>query len=806
MAAASAWNLRYALRSLRRSPAFVALTVSTLGLAIGATDGIWSVLDTVLLDPLPYPHADRLVVLMGTAPGSDLPEEFPLAPEFYLQYREQADLLDGVAIFDSFTSTLRTEDRVERIRMSMPTADLFDTLEVRPILGRLPAPEDEDRVAVISHTLWLGWFGGDPAVIGRTYQMAGAPRTVIGVMGPEFRFPDDGSLLWIPAVFREEDFEPGRFGRPLVARLAPGATREALVEQLRHVARQLPERWGGTPAYARLIEQYRPIVRPLGEVIVGAVAAPLWVLFGAAAIVLLIACANVANLFMVRFERRQRDLAVRRALGATRGHLIRIQLTEAAVVAALAGVVALALAWATVPMLLRAAPPNVPRLDQVAVSGTTLVFTLFACVVAALLCGLMPAVRSSLASVDRLRDGGRGTTRRRHWARNGLVVAQTALALVLLIGSGLLVRSFRELRSVDPGYDTEDLFTFQIAPEEAHLTDGPSWARFHLGFMDRLRAMPSVESVGVVENVPLNEGVQSLRFRTEGSGAEADTGPLLGVTWTGGDYFRTMGIDLLGGRGFSTGDPSIEIGNVILSRSAADVLWPGQDPIGRRVQREDSEHWHTVIGVVEDVLQNDFRTKAEPLLYYPLIGPTPDAWVITTPAYVIKTKRAEEIAPEVRALVSEVAPSAPMYRVFTMAGLAEDSMVALSFTMLTLGIASTLALILGAVGLFGVLSFVVAERTQEIGVRMALGARAAQVRRMVLSQGARVAALGVALGALGAVAATRALGSLLFGVAALDLATFALMSAALVAVALLASWLPARRASSVDPIVALRTE
>ncbi len=235
-------------------------------------------------------------------------------------------------------------------------------------------------------------------------------------------------------------------------------------------------------------------------------------------------------------------------------------------------------------------------------------------------------------------------------------------------------------------------------------------------------------------------------------------------------------------------------------------MWPGQDPIGRRVQREDSEHWHTVVGVVEDVLQNDFRTKAEPLLYYPLIGPTPDAWVITTPAYVIKTERAEEIAPEVRALVSEVAPSAPMYRVFTMAGLAEDSMVALSFTMLTLGIASTLALVLGAVGLFGVLSFVVAERTQEIGVRMALGAQAAQVSRMVLSQGARVAALGVALGAIGAVAATRALGSLLYGVAALDLTTFAVMSAAMVAVALLASWLPARRASSVDPIVALRIE
>jgi hypothetical protein len=300
--------------------------------------------------------------------------------------------------------------------------------------------------------------------------------------------------------------------------------------------------------------------------------------------------------------------------------------------------------------------------------------------------------------------------------------------------------------------------------------------------------------------------VQSSRFQIEGNGAEADTGPLLGVTWTGGDYFRTMGIDLLRGRPFAANAVEAEVSNVVLSKSAADLLWPNQDPIGRRLKREDLASWHSVVGVVEDVLQYDFRLQAEPLVYYPLVGPTPESWTITTPAYVIKTSRAEEIAPEVRALVREVSPSAPMYRVFTMAGLASDSMVDLEFTMLTLGIASALALVLGAVGLFGVLSFVVAERTQEIGVRMALGAQARQVRRMVLSQGARVAALGVVLGALGAVAATRALGSLLFGVAALDLGTFAVMSLAMVAVALLASYLPARRASSVDPIVALRTE
>jgi predicted permease len=610
----------------------------------------------------------------------------------------------------------------------------------------------------------------------------------------------------MPADIREQDFTPGRFGFPLVGRLKPGATREAVTEQLAGIARTLPERYGGSPAYARLIEQFRPVVVPLEERLRGSVAGPIWVLFAAAAIVLLIACANVANLFMVRFERRQRDLAIRRALGAGRGHLIGIQLTEAAVVAALAALLALALARAMVPLVLRAAPPNVPGLDRVTVSGSTLLATLGAAVLAALLCGLIPAVRSSLADAARLRDGGRGTTRRRHWGRNALVVAQTAMALVLLIGSGLLVRSFQNLRAVDPGYETEDLFTFQIAPEQAQLTDGPTFARFHLGFLDRLRALPSVESAGIIENIPLNEGVESDRFRVEGAGTEQDTGALVGFTWAGGDYFETMGIELLSGRAFTGGDPATEISNLMVSRKAADLLWPGQDPIGRRVQREGGETWHTVIGVVEDVMQDDFRNEPAPLLYYPLIGPTPDAWAITTPAYVLKTRRAEEIAPEVRELVREVAPEAPMYRVFTMAGLAEDSMVDVSFTMLALGVAAALALVLGAVGLFGVLSFVVAERTQEIGLRMALGARAGQVLRMVLTQGARVTLLGAVVGSLAALAATRALGSLLFGVGALDLATFVVMSAAMVAAALLASYLPARRASSVDPMVALRTE
>lgn len=798
-------DLQHALRALRRSPGFAVVTVGTLGLAIGVNAGMFSVVDTVLLKPLPFQNADRIVHIAATAPGSELPNEFGVSSEFFVQYKEQSKLLEDLSTYNSFTSTLRVDDRVERIRMSQPTNSMYSTLGAKPILGRVPVAADDENVAVISYVLWTTWFNRDSAVVGRSYYMSGAKRTIVGIMGPNFKFPSEDTMLWMSAEIHAAGIKPGRFGTTLIGRMKPGVTIEALTTELTTLSKQLPARFGGTANYAKLIQQHRAIARPIKDQLVGPIASSLWVMLGAVAMVLLIACANVANLFMVRSEGRQRDLAVRRAIGATRGQLIRSQMSESIVVAGLAAAFAVMLAAVSLPALVRAAPRGVPRLTEAGISPTMLLFTLAIAILTALACGLVPAVRSSAPDLRRLRDGTRGSTGSRNWIRDGLVVGQTALALVLLIGSGLLVRSFQELRKVNPGYDTKDVFTFQIAPEGASIHGAAAYARFHTNFMARLAALPGVKSVGVVENVPLNESTSSARFRGEDN-SDLSGGSTLNFTFTAGDYFKTMEIAVRSGRTFTDDDQFVTRGNVIISKSAANALWPGKDAVGRRLLQDNDKTWNTVVGVVDDVRQDAFRDTPQALVYYPLVGPTDSSWAISSPAYVIKTTRAETIAPEVRALVHEVAPYAPMYRIYTMKKLASDSMIELAFTMLTLGITSMLALILGAVGLYGVLSYVVTARTREIGVRMALGAEASRVRRMVVAQGARVVLVGVVVGAVVAGVSAKSLGSLLFGVAAFDPATFVGMSLSLMLVGLLASYIPARRASNVDPIESLRGE
>jgi putative ABC transport system permease protein len=801
-------DFRHAARSLARAPGFTLVVVGTLALAIGANATIFSVVNAVLLEPLPYPHADRLVHIAGTAPGTDQPEELGVPDELYFEYRESAPAIEDAALYGSGSATSRAEGHVDQLFLTQATPSFFTTLGARALHGRLPTDDDENDVVVISHWLWRTWFGSDPAVINRSYTFANATRTVIGIMPPEFRFPDERVAFWIPMPLRAAQVTPGGFGPRMVARLKPGTDRAMLVAQLEPLPRRVQERLGGPAPYVRIMERYRPVVTPLGEHLVAGISTPLWILLGTVGIVFLIACANVASLFTVRAENRRQDLVVRSALGAGRGDLVRSQLTEALLLAAAGGAAGALIAWAGVPLLVRAAPEAVaggfrgapiPGLATAGLDVTALLFTVGISVLAACAFGLLPALRFSGSRLGSVQHAGRGIVGG-NLTRDALVVLQTAAALVLLVGAALLMRSFWQLSHVDAGYDTEGIFTFQIAANRPDLNDRASMSRFQYTLMDRLKALPGVESVGYITTLPLDEGAGSQNITTprlEASGAEA---PLVRFAGAGGAYFQTMGIDLVRGRYFDRVEEERGLPFVIISQSAARLLFPGEDPIGQQLRPAvGSQPWGTVIGVVEDVLIDDLRRKSpEPMAYLPTVS--------SSPAYVVKSARAEQLEPEVRAILRELIPTSPMYRIFTMKQLAAKAMANLSFTMLMVTIAAALALVLGAVGLYGVLSYRVTRRAREIGVRMALGAEAKTVRRMFVWQGGRVALAGIAVGTLAAVGLTTYLQTLLFNVGRLDGTAFAATAAVMLAVALLASYIPALRASRVDPVVALRAE
>jgi predicted permease len=798
-------DVRHAWRSLLRTPAFLVAAVGTLSLAIGAVAGMFNVVNKVMLETLPFRGADRLVYLMGTAPESDLPARYDLSTEFYVHYKERSKLIDGLFAVPGGTATFQAGDRVERILMAWPTNEMYATLGVRPQIGRLPVAADGREAIVISDQLWTSWFGRDSSVIGKRFFSRSGMKQIIGVMPPEFRFPDDNTLLWESNEMRLAGQPLGNVGLPIVARMKQGVTAEQLAAELTRLAKELPERFGTTPNYTRFINQHRALVVPVADRLIGpTIKRSLLILLGAVVVALLIACANVANLFVVRAETRRRDLTVRRAIGASSAQLVRFQMAEAFAVAIASGILALFIAAVTLPLFLRAAPEGIPRIAHVRLDAPTLAATFGLVVLVALACGAAPALRALSTDLTALRDGGRRSTGRRPWGRDMLVVAQTALSLVLLIGSALLVQSFQRLRRVSPGYDIHGIYTFQFAPEGPGLRDGPSRGRLSVSVMDRLRALPGVTSVGAVDNIPLDEGTRPFPVRSADMPASAPP-LLLNMTFTGGDYFKAMSIPLLRGRRFSDDEAITPNTNVVISRSAAERLWPGEDALGHDIRPDVFDQdtlTFTVVGVVGDVKQNDWRQGGEAIVYFPMSAP----WSPGSPAYVVKSSRAESLRREVRAIVREIAPDAPVYREFTMEFLARRSMLQLSFTALTLGVMSALALVLGMLGLYGVLSYLVAQRTREIGVRMALGATASAMRRQVVAHGATMVFAGVVIGVGAAMASTRFLGTLLFGVKAVDPLVFAVMSLAMIGVGMLASYLPARRASNVDPITALRSD
>jgi putative ABC transport system permease protein len=810
-------DVRHAVRGLVRKPFFTALAGLTLAVGIGANTAIFSVVDSVLLNPLPYPESDRILSVNHTAPGLNLPV-IPYSESMYLLYAEQGRTLERLAAYNRDNVNLMLGGEPERVSSARVTEGFFEVLGVRPALGRGFQP-GEDRagaepLAVLGHGVWERSFGGDPGVVGRVVEMDGVQRRVVGVMPEGFDFPE-GVELWKPVDIDPLDADAGSFSMPGIARMAAGETVATVNGELDQLLLRFADANADDLPRSMLAQAgMRADAKPLKELFVEDLAQALWVVLGTVGFVLLIACANVANLFLVRAESRQREQAVRTALGATRSDMMRYYLTESVALGVGAGVVGLGIAMVGVPALLGIAPVDMPRASEVGIDGSVLAYTAVISILSGLLFGLFPVIgyaRRDLSGA--LKEGGRASTSgpRRHRTRGALVVTQVALALVLLVGSGLMARSFAAMRSIDPGFDAENRLAFRVSLPSAEYPDAETSRVLHRALYERLEAIPGVSAAALASSLPLTgtKNASSLQ-PSDRPTEEGQIGPVVDMQWVGPGYFEAMGIELLEGRALGPDDAADMARSVVVSESLARTFWPGETSVlGRSIEGQgDGPGVWEVVGVARDVHFESLDQPSELFAYFPLVSgeagePSPIR-ALSIVLHVGDDPLAYVSA--AREALREVDPRLPMVEPRTVESLVRDASASTSFTMVLLGIAAGIALLLGAVGIYGVISYVVSQRTQEIGVRMALGAPAGSVVRGVVSQGMTLAGAGVAIGFLGAWAGSRLLGSLLYGVSAHDPLTYAATSAALIGVALLASWLPARRASRIDPVEALRAD
>ncbi len=810
-------HVRHGARRLVRSPGFTCAAVGTLALGIGANVAIYGVVDSVVLNPLPFPGADALVQLDNAAPGIGATDGLGFTPGMAYHVLDHQRTLEAAGAFDSDRATLTCGEGVpERVRFTKVTPSLVEVLKVAPLHGRWflrgEGGEDRPEVAVLSHALWERRYGGDLDVIGRTIRIDRRPVRVVGIMPPSFRFPDADVRLWRPLRI-DASVGFGGFWYEMIGRTRPGISPAEVRADLRHLYGSLTESFPGEAGLIRAhLEDARvaPLVTPLKAAILGNVARTLWILLGTVGFVLLIAWANVANLFLVRAESRQRETAVRKALGAGRRELAWESLSESLVLAGVAGTIGVGLAYAGTGLLVRRGPASLPRLHEVGVDASVLVFALGVTVVTALAFAAIPLLRRSRSVSRALRTDGWGATadRLRVRGRNLLVAGQTALALVLLVGSGLMVRSFAHLHAVDPGFEASpDILTFEIGLPRVEYPDDARAAAFHQELVTRLEGLPGVERAGVVTCLPLQGWCSGDPLHVEGRPIPKGTiPPIVAVRRAGPGYFRAMGIDLRSGRTFDRADHEQGYRAVVVSRELAGRYFPDEDPVGQRVAAAGDTTWSTIVGVVEDVPARSLMEGGDPLIYFPLSGPGFDGVSSRAAAAAVRAPDAAGLLPAIRVQLKALDPDVALARVRTTGRIVADAGARLAFTMVLLVLAAGVALLLGAVGIYGVISYLVTRRRPEIGVRMALGAGAAEVRCVVVRQGGLAAGAGLLVGLGAAALLTRFMDALLFGVEPTDPATFIAVSAFLLTVALLASWLPARRAARVDPAEALRAE
>jgi putative ABC transport system permease protein len=819
--------IRPAWRSLRRTPAFTITASMTLIIGIGAAVAIFALVNGVLLQPLPYGQPDRLVATYHnlSIPGLGRANQ---TSAMYFTYRKLARSIEGMGLHQSGAvnvSDPRGGGEPQRIPAVWMTASMLPVLQVSPTVGRnfseaedLPKGPD---VVLISEGLWRSRFGADPRILGRTLEVNGRSHEIIGVMPQRFRFPTSDTQLWLPLQLDPNAQFAGGFNYDGIARLKPGV---APADAGRDFASVLPRMVELYPNLApgvstqMLLDQAKPIpyLAPLKGDVTGGIATTLWIVAAAAGVVLLVACANVTNLILVRADGRQRELAVREALGAGRGRVLTYFLAESVGITAVSGVIGLLLATVVIRVLVSAGPAGIPRLSEVHIDLATLAFALAVVVFVALVCSVVPALRIGRVDLSNaLREGGRGGTagRARQRVRSALVAAQIALALVALASSGLLLRTFQRLTAVRPGFDAERVATFWLSLPEARYPSDTTIVRFYSQLVDRVRGLPGVTDAGISSRLPLlTHGMSQDPLYPEGDASYATKIPPLQLyTTTDGGYFRAMRIPLIAGKTFDRLDVQ-RSNEAIISRETAIQFWhdsTGQQALGKRFRELPQAPWFTVIGVVGDTRDTSLASPASLVVYRPetmavdqFTGQTQ-----STMALVVRTAgEPTAIVPAVQRVVRELDPGLPLFDVRAMRDVAAASMAQLSFTILVLGAAALVTLVLGAVGLYGVMAYVVSLRTRELAVRIALGATPSAIVRMLTVQGVLVTAVGVGGGLALFVFVARALRSLLFGVAPTDPVTLVGASALLVAIAALASWLPARRTSRVDPADVLRAE
>ncbi len=804
-------DLRLAVRDLARRPAFTLAALATLALGIGANSAIFSVVRAVLLRPLPYHDAGQLVMVWRTVPARGLNQGFVS----YLDYRdwkEQSESFEDLSAFWAWANgnvNLTGGSEPERVPVARVMAGYFEMLGARPLLGRTIIPSENrvgnHRVAMLSYGLWQRRFGGDTTLVGKPVYVNGFPYTVVGIMGPEFRpvgtlALGDDVELWRPLA-PDDNQTSGRGGGNLrvIGRLAAGTSVARAQAELDGIARRLAEEYPETNAGTGVR------VVPLREQVVQEVRAALMLLLGAVALVLLIACTNVANLLLVRAAERKKLIAVRVALGAPRWRIVQQLLTESVLLGALGGFLGLGLAVLGVNMLVAIGPGDIPLLGDVTVDGGVLLFTISISIAAGLLFGLVPALQFSKPHlVEALREGGwrsGGMVDRR--VADVLVVSQVAFALMLLVAAGLLTRSFRLLTNVDPGFDPDNVLTLQI--ELPMATTYPTQEQRDIFFrelLDRIETVPGIESSSMTNAPPMGEGGFNISFTILGSGtATTSEDPEADLQVIESSYFETMGIPLLAGRSFSGTDTRNAPRVAIVSQRLAQAHWPDESPIGARL-RLSFGFEAEIIGVVGNVHLNGLDTDIDPTIYWPAdqMGfnfMTVIARTSSEPRQVLRL-----IQEEIKAMDADL----PVYNVRTLAELISGSVAQRRFQMTLIGVFSLLAVSLAVVGIYGVVSYSVSQRTNEIGIRMALGARPEDTLRIVLLQGTRLAGIGIALGLVGSLALNRLLENFVFGVTTVDPVTSVVTSTVLGLAALAATYLPARRAGRVDPMIALRAE